>query len=840
MANWEISGSELEQLPPYNVAVSGDLLTRHPTLKDNSIDDGRINVDLDSRMVKTLSLFLPTLRHVPPEDSEQATSAAQALSSDGFRRPDPEPFPTKLNIVIQVVGSRGDVQPFVALGAELQKHGHRVRLATHNVFDSFVRAAGLEFYPIGGDPAELMAYMVRNPGLIPSMKSLRAGDIQKKRKMMSEMLNGCWLSCVQPDPISSAPFVADAIIANPPSFAHLHCAQALGIPVHMMFTMPWTSTREFPHPLANIKFEQDSTTKPMTANMLSYAVVEFLTWQGLGDVINKFRESIDLEPVAFSDGPRLAETLKVPFTYCWSPALVPKPADWESHIDVCGFFFREPPDYTPPPELDKFLRAGPPPVYIGFGSIVIDDPEKLSAMLLEAIRITGARALISRGWSKLGGPETENVMYLGDVPHEWLFQHVAAVMHHGGAGTTACGLLNGRPTAIVPFFGDQPFWGNMVANAGAGPKPIPQESLNVESLVEAIQYCLTPDAAKAAQRIAAKMKAESGVTAAVASFHANLPRLEMGCDLIRGQPAAWVYKKRRVRVRLSKVAAEILSRHLKVDYRRLQMHESRRLIIDPRRWDPFTATVSAAMGVGADLMKDVADIVVRPVKAYQRQGRNGPRDSADSQFTAKLDTVPMLLPAGSVPGSRRKKDTRGCIGRTESMAVAFGSSLGNFFKHYASGLIIIPLAYTEGLRRLPLLYGESIRDFGEIHDWKSGTLVGAKAVFYGVVDGVGGLVILPYKGAKEQGPLGAVKGVGKGIAGLSSKLFTGVMGMATYPLQGIYKSIWAATNSKTRDSIRLARQIEGGYMANEGRLKGIDDRVVMDTFDALKRGGLPI
>lgn len=166
------------------------------------------------------------------------------------------------------------------MGTELQRHGHRVRLATHNVFESFVLDSGLEFFPIGGDPAELMAYMVRNPGLIPSMKSLRAGDVQKKRKMMSEILNGCWQSCILPDPITGVPFVADAIIANPPSFAHVHCAQALSIPVHLMFTMPWTSTRAFPHPLVNIRQSDDSVAEPRTANYISYSVVEFLTWQG--------------------------------------------------------------------------------------------------------------------------------------------------------------------------------------------------------------------------------------------------------------------------------------------------------------------------------------------------------------------------------------------------------------------------------------------------------------------------------------------------------------------------------------------------------------------------------
>jgi UDP:flavonoid glycosyltransferase YjiC (YdhE family) len=169
------------------------------------------------------------------------------------------------------------VQPFIALGNELQKYGHRVRLATHNVFRDFVTNHGLEFFPIGGDPEELMAYMVKNPGVIPSMKSMRQGDIQRKRAMIAEMLSGCWSSCIEPGPISQMPFVADAIIANPPSFAHVHCAQALGIPVHLMFTMPWTNTRAFPHPLANLKNVGSDQT---AANWISYSVVEWLTWQG--------------------------------------------------------------------------------------------------------------------------------------------------------------------------------------------------------------------------------------------------------------------------------------------------------------------------------------------------------------------------------------------------------------------------------------------------------------------------------------------------------------------------------------------------------------------------------
>jgi hypothetical protein len=150
-----------------------------------------------------------------------------------------------LNIVIHVVGSRGDVQPFVAVGQVLKnKYGHRVRLATHGTFKTFVEENGLEFFNIGGDPTELMAFMVKNPGLIPGMKSLKDGDVGKRRKGMAEILQGCWKSCADADEIKDdedshpkvKPFVAHAIIANPPSFAHIHCAEKLGIPLHLMFT----------------------------------------------------------------------------------------------------------------------------------------------------------------------------------------------------------------------------------------------------------------------------------------------------------------------------------------------------------------------------------------------------------------------------------------------------------------------------------------------------------------------------------------------------------------------------------------------------------------------------
>lgn len=182
-----------------------------------------------------------------PSDVERLSSRATAPKGDGTC------FPLNLNVVIQVIGSRGDIQPFIALGKELKNHGHRVRLATHLAFRDFVHEGGLEFFNIGGDPAELMAFMVKNPGLLPNVKTIRSGAILKRRREMKQIIEGCWKSCyemgdgthmhqIKEDPFGDSvdyrrrPFVADAIIANPPSLAHIHCAQRLGVPLHIMFT----------------------------------------------------------------------------------------------------------------------------------------------------------------------------------------------------------------------------------------------------------------------------------------------------------------------------------------------------------------------------------------------------------------------------------------------------------------------------------------------------------------------------------------------------------------------------------------------------------------------------
>ncbi|KAF7596058.1 hypothetical protein BBP40_003839 [Aspergillus hancockii] len=756
----------IDSPPPYTLIAEGG--------SSSVQDDGRIDVDLDSPAARTALRFIPQ----PGEDDLISPPPAYC---------EPVRCDIKLNIVIHVVGSRGDVQPFIALGNELQKHGHRVRLATHNVFDSFVRKSGLEFFPIGGDPAELMAFMVKNPGLIPNMKSLKAGEITRKRAMVGEMLHGCWKSCIENDPSTDAPFVADAIIANPPSFAHVHCAQALGVPLHLMFTMPWSSTSEYPHPLANLKY---SGTNASFANAVSYKWL--ICDASLGDVINDWRETIDLERVPVTEGPNLVQTLKVPFTYCWSPAL-----------------------------------NGPAPIYIGFGSIVIDNPPRLTSILEEAVRAAGVRAIISRGWSKLGGASSKDVMYIGDCPHEWLFQHVSAVVHHGGAGTTACGLRFGKPTTIVPFFGDQPFWGKMIAASGAGAEPIPQKHLTAQNLAEAIRFCLTPQAMESAEKIAIRMQSEQGVKAAVESFHRNLPLDRMRCQLLPDRSASWVYKKSAKPIYMSKLAAQILLDHLRIDSKNLQSHEIRPIIITNRRYDPISSTTSATIGYGTDMLRATTDMFYKPYQEIRG------RDRSPAPSPAATEPGDLLVRANS--DTTTASDKSKLVWNTTGAAVGAGAAgFGKFMKHVYKGVIVdIPLAATEGLRAVPRLYGEEVEDYA-IRDWKSGAIAGGKNFSQGMWEGFTDIYTQTQKGAQQDGARGIAKGILKGTVSLGTKVPSAALGLVAYPAQGISKSLHTVIKSKTRKKVVKARLQEGQYIAQHMERSEYDHGRVMTTFDALK------
>eukprot|EP01018_Ginkgo_biloba_P018514 Gb_40347 [translate_table: standard] len=421
----------------------------------------------------------------------------------------------KLNIAMLIVGTRGDVQPFVAVAKRLQEYGHRVRLATHANFQDFVTSAGIEFYPLGGDPRALAGYMARNKGFLPSGPS----EISLQRKQLKAIINSLLPACTEPDTESGAPFRAQAIIANPPAYGHVHVAEALRVPLHIFFTMPWTPTNEFPHPLTRVM--------QSAGYWLSYLVVDLLIWWGVRGIINDFRKKkLKLPTIAYLSA-YSGSISHLPTGYMWSPHLVPKPKDWGVLVDVVGFcFLNLGSNYNPRQDFIQWLQAGPMPVYVGFGSMPLEDPLKTTDIILEALKETGQRGIIDKGWGNLGNFHEipDYVFLLEDCPHDWLFPQCTAVVHHGGAGTTAAGLRAGCPTTIVPFFGDQLFWGDRVHAKGVGPPPIPISQLTTEALANAIRVMLDPQVKLKAIELAKHIEEEDGIVAAVNAFHKHLPR----------------------------------------------------------------------------------------------------------------------------------------------------------------------------------------------------------------------------------------------------------------------------------------------------------------------------
>lgn len=210
----------------------------------------------------------------------------------------------------------------------------------------------------------------------------------------------------------------------------------------------------------------------------------------------------------------------------WSPHVLPKPKDWGPEVDVVGYcFLNLGSQYQPQEELIDWIKKGPRPIYVGFGSMLLDDSREITNIILEALKHTGQRGILDRGWGDLGASSElpDYVFLLENCPHDWLFPQCSAVVHHGGGGTTATGLKAGCPTTIVPFFGDQYFWGDKIHEKGLGPQPIPVDQLTVEALSNAIEFMLQPEVKCRTMEIAQLIENEDGVTAAVDAFHRHLP-----------------------------------------------------------------------------------------------------------------------------------------------------------------------------------------------------------------------------------------------------------------------------------------------------------------------------
>ncbi|KAI3399807.1 hypothetical protein diail_5604 [Diaporthe ilicicola] len=880
-------------------------------------DDGRVNINISQTNRRLSELLAPALKGqlLPSQKTSSGPLPPAYIPPSLGGLPGQTP-PPKLNLVVQIVGSRGDVQPFVALGKVLKDtYGHRVRIATHATFQKFVEENGLEFFCIGGDPAELMAFMVKNPGLMPGIDALKSGEITKRRKGIEQIVLGCWRSCIEagdglgppvetdlsneplgddyslPGNPEDKPFVADAIIANPPSFGHIHIAEKMGIPLHVMFTMPWSPTRAFPHPLANI---QSTDTDDVMTNFVSYALVEMMTWQGLGDVINRFRTKVlDLEPLSLIWAPGLLSRLRIPTTYCWSPALIPKPNDWGREISIPGFYFLDlATSYTPEPDLAAFLESGPPPVYIGFGSIVVDDPNKLTRMIFDAVTQAGVRALVSKGWGGIGADSVgipEGVFMLGNCPHDWLFKKVSCVVHHGGAGTSAAGIKTGTPTVVVPFFGDQPFWGAMIAKAGAGPAPIPYKQLTAEKLAEAITSALRPETQARAKELGEKIRQEKGTDQGAKSFHDQLDYDNLRCSIAPSRTAVW--RVRRTKVRLSALAAAVLVKEGLLRYADLKLYRSQEHDTEEQPWDPVSAVTAALVGDMGSIAMAIGDIPrdwyktvkksssgsVTPKKDNSSATSNDaasssqltlPSDGAStwsgqpsallsppaqsdassskgqdpsilgestlqassaSRSPARSPTRSMTSPSPSGPSSsqagKQKKNID--VETALGMGLDTGKNVSRIVETGFKSPMNFCMGLAKGFRNAPRLYNDdTIRKPEKVTGLGSGVMVAWKELGLGVYDGVSGLVTQPYKGAQKEGGQGFIKGVGKGLGGFLLKPAAGIWSIPAYMMKGVHAEIRSKFHHSVDKYVVTSRILQGQNDLRFTNLQEMQDIIV--------------
>ena len=366
-----------------------------------------------------------------------------------------------LRITCLTIGSRGDVQPYIALCKRLLEEGHRPKIATHAEFKGWVTKHGIDFATVDGDPAELMRICVENGMFTYSF--LREASV-KFRGWIDELLASAWKACQD----------SDILIESPSAMAGIHIAEALGIPYFRAFAMPWTRTRAYPHAFAVPEHKMGGAY-----NYITYVMFDNIFWKATAGQINRWRKKeLGLRSTSLDK----LQPNKVPFLYNFSPFVVVPPLDFSDWIRVTGYWFLdEASDWSPPPALVEFIARARADmkklVYIGFGSIVVSDPVALTKTVVESVLKADVRCILSKGWSdRLGNrdatvaevPLPPEIHQITSAPHDWLFKQIDAAVHHGGAGTTGASLRAGLPTIIKPFFGDQFFFGSRIEDLGVG------------------------------------------------------------------------------------------------------------------------------------------------------------------------------------------------------------------------------------------------------------------------------------------------------------------------------------------------------------------------------------
>jgi sterol 3beta-glucosyltransferase len=414
-----------------------------------------------------------------------------------------------MRVLLATYGTRGDVQPFVALAKVLKARGHDVALCTPTGFRGIAERHGVPYAHMDNAVLELTEAVLRAPTRAEQWRLSKGFGAIIRAGLKDE-----WRAAQALKP--------DVIVYHSKALGGHHIAEKLGAAEFLAMPLPLSRTRAFPAPLV------PDPGLGGWFNAFSYRLLALANalWAG---ATNDFRvKTLGLPMLSrFADPMRRADGSVVPTLYAYSEHVLPRPDDWPANANVTGAWFLDEVDgWEPPPALLAFLDAGPPPVYVGFGSMGAAHADARAATVLKAVALTGERALLATGWGGLKADALPpNVYMLNAAPHDWLFPRMKAVVHHGGAGSTMAGLRAGKPTVICPFFGDQPFWGQVILRAGVGPAPVPQKSLTADRLADAIRAALGPAMAARAGAVGERIRAEDGTKRAV--------------DLIEQEHATW-------------------------------------------------------------------------------------------------------------------------------------------------------------------------------------------------------------------------------------------------------------------------------------------------------------
>lgn len=394
------------------------------------------------------------------------------------------------------IGSMGDVRPYILLGRELQRRGHQTRLLAFAPFEEAARQEGMDFLPLPGSLHHYMESLMR-PGnsvvtFLPQLQKAIAGC---KDALMDSILAGSQ--------------GADAILSTFSLSAVNSVAEKLHIPYIQTYYFPLDPNADFPLPLFPQLPGKRYAGASYRISWLAMNAFERYMLSGWRKAQGMDAPPIKSEPVLTVNGHR------VPVLYAISPSLLERPDEWDENIYMTGFWQDDCQQAQPDPQLQAFLDAGEPPVYIGFGSMVSSDMEKIFDKVAEALHETGLRAVVDGGWSSDSLPQKAlpYVYYhTGYINHGWLFPRMRAVVHHGGAGTTASGLRAGRPTLVVPFCGEQAFWGHQVYQQQLGPKPLQRSLLTTGRLADALRdLCCNTRYAQNAAAMGERLRSEDGV-----------------------------------------------------------------------------------------------------------------------------------------------------------------------------------------------------------------------------------------------------------------------------------------------------------------------------------------